>query len=90
MDAWCHPAYSLADSRAWLEIQVPAFGQGAAFEFAIVEGEGRYLGGCGLNQVDKANKRANLGYWVRSGATGQGTATAAVCKIRDWAFQTTD
>jgi RimJ/RimL family protein N-acetyltransferase len=87
---WCHPGYSLADSRSWLEIQVPAFVQRTAFEFAIVSAEGRYLGGCGLNQIDKANNWANLGYWVRSGATRQGAATAAVCKIRDWAFQTTD
>jgi len=87
---WCHPGYSLTDSRSWLETQVPAFEQRTAFEFAILSAEGRYLGGCGLNQIDKANNRANLGYWVRSGATRQGAATSAVCKIRDWAFQTTD
>ena len=87
---WCHPGYSLTDSRSWLEIQVPAFEQRTAFEFAIVSAEGRYLGGCGLNQIDKANHRANLGYWVRSGATRQGVATSAVRQIREWAFQTTD
>jgi len=87
---WCHPGYSLTDSRSWLEIQVPAFEQRTAFEFAIVSAEGRYLGGCGLNQIDKANHRANLGYWVRSGATRQGVATSVVRQIREWAFQTTD
>src|SRR5690349_13513582 len=46
---WCHPAYSLQESRNWLEIQVPAFEQRTAFEFAIVTSDGRYLGGCGLN-----------------------------------------
>jgi RimJ/RimL family protein N-acetyltransferase len=87
---WCHPEYSIAESRSWLEIHVPAFEQGAAFEFAIVSGDGRYLGGCGLNQIDKANNRSNLGYWVRSTATRRGVATAAVLLLRDWAFANTD
>jgi RimJ/RimL family protein N-acetyltransferase len=87
---WCHPGYSLEESRSWLELQVPAFRQGTAFEFAIVSTDGRYLGGCGLNQFDKANNRANLGYWVRSTATRQGVATAAVRLIRDWGFRSTD
>ena len=68
---------------------MPAFEHGTAFEFAIVSADGRYLGGCGINQIDKANHRANLGYWVRSSATRQGIATAAVGQIRDFAFQAT-
>jgi ribosomal-protein-serine acetyltransferase len=87
---WCHPGYSVEDSRSWLEAQVPAFERGTSFEFAIVSADGgRYLGGCGLNQIDTANRRANLGYWVRSSATGRGVATAAVRKIRDWGFEHT-
>jgi RimJ/RimL family protein N-acetyltransferase len=87
---WCHPDYSIQESRQWLEIQVPAFEQGTAFEFAIVSGDGHYLGGCGLNQIDKANHRANFGFWVRSTATRRGVATAAVRLLRDWAFDNTD
>lgn len=87
---WCHPTYSIDDSRSWLATQVPAFHQGSAFEFAIVSANGRYLGGCGLNRIDKDNKRANLGYWVRTSARGHGIATAAVHLIRDWGFQNTD
>ena len=87
---WCHPAYSVSDSRSWLEAQVPAFQAGTAFEFAIVSADGRYLGGCGLNQIDQVNHRANLGYWARSTATGQGAATAAVRALREWAFAATD
>jgi ribosomal-protein-serine acetyltransferase len=87
---WCHAAYSIHDSRSWLEAQVPAFEQGTTFEFAIVSADGGYLGGCGLNQIDRINKRANLGYWVRSSATRRGVATEAVRLFRDWAFQNTD
>jgi ribosomal-protein-serine acetyltransferase len=86
---WCHPGYSLDDSRVWLEAQVPAFAQGTAFEFAIVSEDERYLGGCGLNQIDGVNRRANLGYWVRTSATRSGVATRAVRTLREWGFQHT-
>ena len=87
---WCHPNYSVEDSRSWLAVQVPAFEAGSAFEFAIVSDDLGYLGGCGLNQLDKVNRRANLGYWVRTSAARRGVATAAVRALRDWAFTSTD
>ena len=87
---WCHPGYSIGESRAWLESQVAAFDAGTAFEFAIVSADGRYLGGCGLNQIDQINNRANLGYWVRTSAARRGAASAAVHALRDWAFGRTN
>lgn len=87
---WCRPGYSIDDSRTWIENQISAFRQGTAFEFAIVSASGRYLGGCGLNRIDTMNRRANLGYWVRSGSAGHGVATAAVKLIRSWGFQNTE
>ena len=87
---WCHPNYSEAESRAWLETQVPAFVQGTAYEFAIVSGRDEYLGGCGLNQLDTMNRRANLGYWVRTSTARRGVATEAVHALREWAFTHTN
>jgi RimJ/RimL family protein N-acetyltransferase len=87
---WCHPGYAIAESRTWLEVQVSAFEQQKAFEFAILSAAGDYLGGCGLNQIDDVNRRANLGYWVRTGAVGRGVATAAVTLIRDWGFESSN
>lgn len=86
---WCHPEYSIDESRAWLALQVAAFDRGTAFEFAVVSADGRYLGGCGLNQIDTANNRINLGYWIRTAATRRGVATAAVRILREWAFEHT-
>jgi len=88
--AWCHANYSIEESNAWLDLQVEAFARGTAFEFAIVSDGGRYLGGCGINQLDRENRRANLGYWVRSTATRAGVATRAAQLVRDWAFENTD
>ena len=87
---WAHPDYAIQESKSWLTAQVQAFQQRTSFEFAIVSVTGAYLGGCGLNQIDALNKRANLGYWVRSSATGHGVATAAVKLTRDWGFEETD
>ena len=87
---WAHPGYSIDESRSWLGVQVPAFQQRTTFEFAITTDDGRYLGGCGLNQIDTLNQRANLGYWVRSSATGTGVATAATELTRKWGFANTD
>ena len=87
---WCHPKYSIDETRSWLAVQVPAFQQRTTFEFAILADDNTYLGGCGLNQIDPLNQRANLGYWVRSSASGKGVATAATALTREWGFANTD
>jgi RimJ/RimL family protein N-acetyltransferase len=87
---WCHSGLTLADVRAWVEKQIQAFEALQAFEFAILEDDAEYLGGCGLNQIDQANRRANLGYWVRTSATRRGVATEAIRQLSRWAFESTD
>ena len=87
---WAHADYSIEETKSWLTTQVQAFQQGTNFEFAITSATGEYLGGCGLNQIDALNQRANLGYWVRSSATGKGVATTAVQLLRNWGFAHTE
>ncbi len=87
---WCRPDLTRDEQRRWVEEQVAAFQSGTAYEFAIVAGDGRYLGGCGVNEIDAANHRANLGYWVRSTETRQGFATSAIGALVRWAFEKTD
>lgn len=87
---WCHPAYAIDETRLWLAEQVRAFQTRTAFTFAITSDDGAYLGGCGVNQIDSLNQRANLGYWVRTSATKRGVATTAARLLRDWAFANTD
>ena len=87
---WCHPGLAFDDQRAWVESKVKAFEDRREFEFLISSADGRYLGGCGLGQIDKVNQRANLGYWVRSAAQGKGAATAATRLLVTWGFENTD
>ncbi len=87
---WCRPNLTLDEGRSWIEAQVSAFQARKAFEFVILGRGGRFLGGCGLNQIDEENQRANLGYWVRTSATGRGIATTAVRQLVQWAFDNTN
>ena len=87
---WCHSDYTLEEAQAWYEAQAAAWANRTFYEFAITSADGRYLGACGVNQLDAVNRRANLGYWVRSSAAGHGVAPTAVKLLAAWAFEQTD
>jgi RimJ/RimL family protein N-acetyltransferase len=40
--------------------------------------------------INRENRLANLGYWVRSSQTRRGIATRATRLLADWAFQNTE
>jgi ribosomal-protein-serine acetyltransferase len=86
---WCHPDYSLAESSAFIDAQIAARESGTAFEFAVRDGA-RFVGGCGFNQIQPYHRVANLGYWVRTSATGRGVATASVRLVAGWGFANTN
>jgi ribosomal-protein-serine acetyltransferase len=87
---WCHARYTLDEARQWVMLQSELARQRKAFEFAIVGDGGRFLGGCGINQINPMNRFANLGYWVRTSAMGRGVAPAAVREVAAYAFRETD
>jgi len=86
---WCREHYALADATAWVTRQAAMFEAKTEFDFVILD-DGAMVGACGLNQLDAANRRANLGYWIRSSATRRGIASAAVKMLAGWAFENTD
>ena len=86
---WCHRQYSIDETRAFLEGRAAAYEHDEEYAFAIEEKPGgRFVGACGINQIDQANRRANLGYWMRSSATRRGYATACTLLLAEWAFET--
>jgi RimJ/RimL family protein N-acetyltransferase len=87
---WATAAYSIADAEAWVRTTVEGQRVGAMYDFAVVDAAGRYVGGCGLNQIQRVNAVANLGYWIRSSAAGCGMAPVAVRLLIAWAFQNTN
>ncbi len=94
---WCHPGYSIDEARTFIASAEGAWDARTGSEMAIVAPDGaggdraeRILGVCGLNQVRPGGRIANLGYWVRTGATGAGVATEAVARLARFAFTETE
>jgi len=86
---WCHDGYAIEETQAWIAARIELSGTGTEHSFAIVSADGRFLGSCGLNAVDAASRRANLGYWVRSDATRRGIATSVIQQLARWTFSNT-
>lgn len=85
---WCHSNYSLAESLEWVLNCKKFWQEGLEYNFGIFDRHTEiFLGGVGLNQIDRAHRLANLGYWVRTSATGKGIATAAAGLAAQFGFQ---
>jgi ribosomal-protein-serine acetyltransferase len=87
---WCHAEYSLKEAEQWTASQEQLFVAGSEYAFAIVNPAGRFLGGCGLNQIRRIHRFGNLGYWVRRSEMGRGVAAAAIRSLAGFAFTQTD
>ncbi len=92
LSAWlpfAHERYDISESRDWIKQCPKDWKDGYAFNFAITNGaDGAFLGGCGLNEINGRDRRCNLGYWVRTTATGRGIAPAATRLLARWGFET--
>jgi ribosomal-protein-serine acetyltransferase len=85
---WCHPDYSIEETKTWIQSQPGKWKKGEEYNFAISYNTGRlYLGGCGLNVVDRDAGTANLGYWTRTSQANKGIATAATLLLARFAFK---
>jgi ribosomal-protein-serine acetyltransferase len=87
---WCHDHYSVAEAANWIRSRARLRAEGHEYHFAIVGRNGEFLGGCGVNQINPGHNFGNLGYWVRTSATGRGVATEAVRQLAEFAFKSTD
>jgi RimJ/RimL family protein N-acetyltransferase len=76
--AWCHPGYAREDSETFVRSRDAEWDKGEHYSFAIFDsGTGLFLGGAGLNFINRPHNLANLGYWVRTSQTGRGVAPTA-------------
>jgi RimJ/RimL family protein N-acetyltransferase len=85
--SWCHPNYSIQDTIEFLSKREEAFRNEGEHGFAVIErATNRLVGACGINQIEKAALRANLGYWMRTTATRRGYAVQATLLVARWAL----
>jgi RimJ/RimL family protein N-acetyltransferase len=84
---WCHEDYQRHETVEFLANQPEAWAGGQAYSFGIFDAATlRFLGGAGLNGFHEAQPFANLGYWVRTDATGGGVASRAARRVAEWAL----
>ncbi|HJU53488.1 MAG TPA: GNAT family protein [Pyrinomonadaceae bacterium] len=75
---WCHAGYSVEETTAFVMARDEAWHNDEAYAFGVFDANTRdYLGGVGLNFINRVHQSANLGYWVRSSQTGRGVASRA-------------
>jgi ribosomal-protein-serine acetyltransferase len=85
---WCHPKYSIEESREFIGSRELASQGGEWYSFGIFETDsGGFLGGVGINFINRVHQMANLGYWVRTSAAGRGVATAATRMAARFGFE---
>ncbi len=86
---WCHPDYSLKDSKSWVSLTRRNFRKGIEYGFVIVDAmTDELLGGLSINRLDEEYKIGNMGYWVRARYLDQGIATRATKLAAKFAFTT--
>lgn len=76
---WATADYDEQAARGWITGDI----EPDMHRFLIVDGDGEIVGTCGLNEIDKRNNRANLGYWRRSDRPRRGLATSAARLLAD-------
>src|SRR4030095_4020915 len=85
---WCHVEYTKSASIAWIEKSLAMWRFGEACEFAVLVAANQYIGGAGLNQFNRVNNFANLGYWIRQSRQRQGLAVDVVAILAKFGFET--
>lgn len=84
---WCHSQYAIEETKQYLESRDEAWSNGTTYDFAIIDSsDDTFIGACGLNGIDYEQKRANLGYWIRTTKTRQGIAPRVVRLLARFAF----
>jgi RimJ/RimL family protein N-acetyltransferase len=74
-------------ASAWLERYEEGRRDGSREAFAIVGGEGEFLGIAMAPRIDRESQTAELGYVVAPVARGRGVATEALRRLTAWAFE---
>lgn len=85
---WCHQDYVIEDSRTWFGSRPDVWRKGMEYDFLIADrSDGHPLGICSLNNLDRDNRLANLGYWIRTSRVRQGVAAACVPWVVRFGFE---
>lgn len=85
---WCHPGLTADEAIGWYRTCEVNWDNGVDYEFSVFTTSGDFLGAAGLNQLNHANRFANLGYWTRESRQGQGYAVEAARVLANFGLDT--
>lgn len=78
----------MEDSSGWILSRDEERDSDQTYSFVIFDRNALgFVGGVGLDQINRKIKMANLGYWVRTSCTGLGAATAATLLTAEFGFK---
>lgn len=86
---WCHENYSIEETREFLRSRADKSQGDEWYSFGVFDRNdgGRFLGGVGLNFINRMHQFGNLGYWVRTSAAGKGVASRASRLVARFGFE---
>lgn len=88
---WWRDEQTKDDIATWTAYARSAWQSGDLYAFSILSGrDGRYLGACSLEGVNKKVLTANLSYWVRTSSTRRGIASSSARRLAAWACSALD
>lgn len=85
---WCHENYSIEETKEFIASRVRASGNDEWYSFGIFDQPSeRFLGGVGINFINRVHQVGNLGYWVRTSAVGNGVASTGARLVAQIGFE---
>ena len=88
---WCTKAYSITDAAEWFVLCEKCIKFSRSFDLGVFDKHSNALiGSIAINEVDKQNRRGNIGYWIRQSQQNKGYATEAVKAIIPFGFHILD
>ncbi|QDX29828.1 GNAT family N-acetyltransferase [Dickeya poaceiphila] len=86
---WCVPHYDLSMTQSWIMGCEQQRREGSAFDLVINDrNTGHLLGSIAINNISKAYRLGNVGYWIRQSVQGQGLITEAMREVVPFGFGT--
>lgn len=89
---WPHPRYDRMDATRFVRDSMRSWREQRAYDFAIRSHEDpeRHLGNVSIWFTSRQFRVGEIGYWIRSDATGRGVATEATAAMLALGFGTLD
>lgn len=86
---WAHPHYSRLDAVNYIKDSARSWREGHAFDFAIRRREDpdRHVGNVSIWYLSRGFRSGEVGYWIRTDATGDGAAVEVTRRVLRIGFE---